>query len=92
MGDSTEDRINRLRDVTADQMRQLYRNLEEARTRKETVTENDVEYWLRPTLHLIFITLSGLAERLTGDRAAPASSPRRVALGPGHGRPRARTL
>jgi hypothetical protein len=65
MRDSTEDQINRLRDVTADQMKQLYRNLEEARTRKETVTENEVEYWLRPTLHLIFVTLSGLSERLS---------------------------
>jgi hypothetical protein len=65
MGDSAEDQINRLRDSTAKQIRQLDLLLQEARTYKETVTENDVEYWLRPALHLVFVALSSLNHRLT---------------------------
>lgn len=65
MGDSTEDQIDRLRAQTADHMRQIDTRLQEARTSKGSWTEDEVEYWLHPALHLIFVTLASLNERLT---------------------------
>lgn len=65
MEESTENQINRLRARTADHLGQLDTRLHEARTSKGSWTEDEIEYWLHPALHLIFITLLSLQERLT---------------------------